>query len=181
MLGRFNANYKHGEVSAPASLRELELSAKKMQGCNTQILLSFTSDPYSGGEGVTGEVLKILNEYGHKVAILTKNLAGAIADLSIIRSFGDRIKVGATLTCRTESDSLEWELAHSLPADRVEALRELASWGIKTWASFEPVVIPEQSLALLDEVSAFIDHVKVGKLNNFRGLDKKTNWSKFLS
>jgi len=33
---------------------------------------------------------------------------------------------------------------------------------------------------LIERTLQFIDHVKVGKLNNYKGLDKEINWSKFL-
>jgi hypothetical protein len=61
-------------------------------------------------------------------------------------------------------------------------LKELHSQGITTWASFEPVVIPEQSLTLLSIVASqgYVDHVKIGKLNNFNGLDSKIDWASFI-
>lgn len=33
---------------------------------------------------------------------------------------------------------------------------------------------------MLEKVAKFIDHVKIGKLNNYKGIDKQINWTKFI-
>ena len=182
MLKRFNKDYDHSNVLIPneSGFKELELSAKKNQGCE-QILLSFTGDPYCGVHPeITTRVLTILKKYNHKVAILTKGGKEILNDLELIKSFGNKIKVGATLTFDNEKDSLEWEPGASLPNERINVLETLANNGVITWASFEPVIIPEQSLNLLSKVVKFIDHVKIGKINNYKGIDKTIDWSKFI-
>ena len=181
MMRRFNSNYNHESVISPTDFQKLEQSAKKMQGCEKQILLSFTGDPYCNTEnGETSKVLEILNRCNHKVAILTKNPEKALKDIDVIKSFGNRIKIGSTLTFDNEFDSKEWEPGASIPKSRIEALRKFSELGIITWASFEPVVIPEQSLNCLSNVAKFISHVRIGKLNNYKGLDKKIDWAKFI-
>lgn len=181
MLGRFNSNYEHSEVINPTDFKQLEQSARKFQGCNKQILLSFTGDPYCNAEnGETSKVLEILNFYQHKVAILTKNPEKALKDIKVFKLFGDRFKIGSTLTLDNENDSKEWEKGASMPEMRIEALKEFAKQGIKTWASFEPVIYPNQSLNLLEKVSLFIDHVKIGKINNYKGIDKQIDWPAFI-
>lgn len=181
MLGRFNSNYRHEQCSLSVNYDELEKSALKFQGCGKQILLSFTGDPYCGVEkGATRNVLEILNKYGHKVAILTKGGSRCLDDVEIFKAFGDRIKIGATLTFDNDADSLKWEHGAALPQDRVDTLKYLAGEGIKTWVSFEPVIIPEQSLNLLEMVAGIVDHVKIGKLNNYKGIDKNIDWARFI-
>lgn len=181
MLNRFNSNYQHSDCKPSFNSEELAKSAQKYQGCDQQILLSFTGDPYCGvAPDVTRTALEILNFYGHKVAILTKGGTLCLDDIDIFRKFGDRIKVGATLTFDNDKDSREWEPGAATPEDRLEALRILHENGIKTWVSFEPVVIPEQSLNLLQTVSAFVDHVKIGKINNYHGIDKAIDWGDFI-
>lgn len=181
MIGRFDVNYDHSKVITSVDFKRLENSAKRMQGCDKQILLSFTGDPYCGIEPVvTTRVLEILNYYNHKVAILTKGGKRAIADIELIKKFGDRIKIGATLTFDNNNDSIKWEPGAEMPSDRIEALKTFAEYGIKTWVSFEPVIIPEQSLNLLKQVCSFVDHVKIGKINNFNGIDKKIDWGRFI-
>lgn len=181
MLNRFNSNYKHDECRPQVDFKALEKSAQQFQGCDKQILLSFTGDPYCGvSPETTRRVLEILNFYGHKVAILTKGGNRCLADLDLFKQFGDRIKVGATLTFDNDKDSLEWESGAATPKERMQALFNLAAEGIKTWVSFEPVIIPSQSLAMLQTVSAYVDHVKIGKINNYKGLDKSIDWGDFI-
>ena len=181
MLGRFSNSYKHENVISPTEFTKLEKSAAKFRGCGKQILLSFTGDPYCNAEnGETRKVLEILNFYGHKVAILTKQPEKALKDLEIIKKFKERIKIGSTLTFDNEKDSIEWEPYAATPESRINGLKKFAEEGVITWASFEPVIIPQQSLNVLNKVSKFINHVRIGKLNNYKGIDKNIDWTKFI-
>jgi len=181
MMKRFNKNYSHDNVISDINYDKIKKSAEKLRGCNQQILLSFTGDPYCNAEnGETKKILEILNFYGHKVAILTKNPSKAKKDLELFKLFGDRIKIGSTLTFDNEKDSKDWENGAESPDDRINGLRFFSENNIKTWASFEPVIIPEQSLNMLKKVSEFINHVRIGKLNNYKGIDKNIDWAKFI-
>lgn len=181
MMKRFNKNYTHNSVIKPDNFNELKKSAEKLRTCDNQVLLSFTGDPYCNAEnGETREVLEILNFYKHKVAVLTKNPEKAIKDIDVFTRFGNRFKIGSTLTFDNEKDSKEWECGATTPQSRIKSLQYFAENNIITWASFEPVIIPEQSLNLLKQVSEFIDHVKIGKINNYKGIDKTIDWAKFI-
>lgn len=182
LMCRFNSDYIHSEVIEPSEkqFKEFELSAKKMIGCNKQVLLSFTGDPYcTNNSQTTRRVLEILNFYNHKVSILTKGGLRALRDLSVFKKFGERITIGATLTFDNNKDSIKWESGASQPLDRINMLKVLHDNNIKTWASFEPVIMPEQSLNLLGMVD-FVDFVKIGKINNYKGIDKAIDWKKFI-
>lgn len=182
MMSRFRKGYNHNDVKINVDYKDIERSAKKMQGCNEQILFSFTTDPYTLLEnGETRKVLEILNFYGHKVAILTKSGKKYLRDIDIFKKFGKRIKIGASLTFDNRNHTQIWERNAATPQDRIDGLKEVAENGIITWASFEPTIIPEQSLNLLTQVVPFIDHVKIGKINNFKGIDKKIDWNDFIS
>jgi len=181
MLGRFNSKYEHGTVTKNIDYNKIEKSAQKHRDCEKQILFSFTSDPYCNAEdGETSKILEILNFYEHKVAILTKNPSKAKKDVELFKKFGNRIKIGSTLTFDNEKDSKEWESGAETPQQRIDGLKFFAENNIKTWASFEPVIIPEQSLNMLKKVSEFINHVRIGKLNNYKGIDKNIDWAKFI-
>ena len=161
---------------SPYGFNELEISAKSFQGCNKQILLSFTGDPYCDmPQQYTHKVLEILNKYEHKVCILTKGGRRTLRDIDLFKKFvtndlfavnSPRISIGATLTFDNPEDSLKWEPGAALPADRIEALRILSEQVIRTWVSFEPVICPEQSLNLLRQVSGFVHHVRIGIVVN---------------
>ena len=49
-----------------------------------------------------------------------------------------------------------------------------------TWASFEPVIDTTQSLNLLKQCAKYVNHVKIGKLNYYKNLEKEINWYSFL-
>ena len=150
-----------------------------------QILLSFIGDVYcetADDNQTTREALNLLNAFHAPVAVLSKGGGRMLRDMDIFRAFGDRIAVGATLTFHDECKSREWEPDAALPADRLKALKILHDVGIKTFASFEPVVEPEESLKLIEQtlLDNSVDHDKIGKLNNYKGLDKGIDWREFL-
>jgi DNA repair photolyase len=181
MISIYNKNYFHYIVDLRIDLKSIELSAKKFEGCGKQILLNFISDPYNRQiTHQTRDVLKILNKYNHLVAILTKAGEKVLNDLDVFKAFGNRIKIGSTLTFDNEHDSRYYEHGAAIPVERIEMLKSLKREGIKTWVSFEPVIIPKQTIHLI-ELASFVDHVKIGKLNNYKNIDKRIDWSKFLN
>lgn len=148
-----------------------------------QVLLSFVGDVYcetTDDNLLTRNVLEILLENKIPVAILTKGGKRCLLDIDLFKQFGEHIQIGTTLTFDNEKDSLEWESGAATPQERLETLKYLHDKGIKTFASFEPVIIPEQSINLIRQGLEFIDIYKIGKINNFQGLDKKINWTEFL-
>jgi CCR4-NOT transcriptional regulation complex NOT5 subunit len=48
--------------------------------------------------------------------------------------------------------------------------------GIRTWASLEPVMDPDQSLSLIIRSAEWVDEFKVGKLNH---VANKIDWKSF--
>lgn len=150
-----------------------------------QVLLSFIGDVYCETEDnnkLTGQVLELLLEYKTPVAILTKGGMRCLKDIDLFRQFGEHIQIGTTLTFDNNKDSLEWESGAAIPRDRLAMLQELNLAGIKTFASFEPVIITEQSLHLIKYSLQLdcIDTYKIGKINNYQGIDKTINWTEFL-
>jgi len=144
-----------------------------------QVLLSFAGDPYCRVEpevGFTREVLEVLLKHQVPVAILTKGGSQCLRDLDLFRKF-KRIKVGTTFTRRRDEDSLKDEPGAALPGDRLHALEVLHEAGIRTWASFEPVLDPGDALWLLENSSPYVDGYKIGKLNHRHCT---TDWRRFL-
>lgn len=68
------------------------------------------------------------------------------------------------------------------PNDRLETLKTLHDNGIKTFASFEPTIEPEESLKLIKKTLEMdcVDHYKIGKINNYKSADKWQDWAKYL-
>lgn len=150
-----------------------------------QVLLSFIGDVYCETHDenrATRECLEALYAHSVPVAILTKGGYRCLNDLELFRKFGEHIMVGTTLTFDNPIDSERWEGGAALPYERVDTLEELHDAGIRTFASFEPVIDPLQSLNLMEITikNGSVDVYKIGKLNNYKGLDKQIDWTDFL-
>jgi len=150
------------------------------------VMLSFIGDVYSDtadNGAATRGALELFLKYGVPVTILTKGGSRCLRDLDLFQRFGERITVGSTLTFIDPQKSAEWESGAATPADRLSALCTLKEHGVRTCASFEPVIEPEESLALIDASLQLdcIDFYKIGKLNNYEGLDARIDWSDFLT
>ena len=160
--------------------KDLERNAPK-----SQVLLSFIGDVYSQTSDenlTTRQALSLLSKYHVPTAILTKGGKRCLKDVDIFKSFGEHFQIGQTLTFMDEKKSLEWEPGAASPEERLQVINELHSNGIKTFVSCEPVIEPTETLKLIERTITddSVDIYKVGKLNNYRGLDKTIDWTDFL-
>lgn len=151
-----------------------------------QVLLSFIGDVYAetvDDNKTTRAALELLMEHRVPVAILTKAGKRCLKDLDIFKDFGSHIQVGATLTFYDDDKSCEWEPNAALPIERLEMLKTLHDAGVPTFVSMEPVIDAEESLKLIRATleDDSVDIYKIGKLNNYRGLDKLVDWEDFLT
>lgn len=187
MMKIFNSSYVHSNVyikEEETLLKELNRSAKKHKNSEKQVFLSFLTDPYSHFNNktkLTRRVLMILLENNIPVSILSKGGKNLLQDLDIFKMFGDNIQIGASLTFINDFDSLKWEKNGALPKDRFETLKIIHENKIRTWASMEPVIYPEQSLEIMELTSRYVDGYKIGKLNHFKKHEEKFDWTKFLN
>jgi len=141
------------------------------------------TDPYNSLDTelrLTREALKLCHKYRIPTQVLSKSKT-LLNDIDVFIKMKEHIHVGMTLTASTEKTSLDWEPGASLPEERIETLKELKKNGVVTWASFEPVYNIEESLAIMEDSLCCVDIYKVGKINNYRGLDKIMDWSYFLN
>ncbi len=169
-------------VVRPDVLQEVGREAGRLNG-EDQVLLCFTGDPYCHADleyQATRSVLEILLSNRIPTAILTKGGSRCLRDLDLFMRFGQAIKVGATLTFSSQADSERYEPEAASVEDRLEALWLLHKSGVRTWVSFEPVIEPAQTLELLDMTLDYVDEYKIGKINNYAGLDKAIKWPAFL-
>jgi len=180
MMKVFNPQYCHEKVSVNmAGLWKEAERFSKSKNCGEQVLLSFTGDPYCGLEsGETRDVLCAFHEHDIHCSVLTKNPGKAIKDIDIMSDMA-YFKMGTTLTLLDPDLSKMWEPGAPIGEERIKALKVFADNGIKTWASFEPVICPDDSLRMLSIVADFIDHVKIGKINN-HPQERSIDWAKFL-
>lgn len=187
MMKRFNKDYVHSDVyikEEKSLMKEIEASCKKHQNSPEQVFLSFLTDPYSHFNNktkLTRRVLELLLKYKIPVSILSKGGMNVMQDIDIIMEFGPNIQVGGSLTFTNNEDCLKWEKNSTLPEERFETLKQLHGLGVRTWASMEPVIYPEQSLEIMEKTSGYVDYYKIGKLNHFPKHEIRFDWPQFLS
>lgn len=143
------------------------------------ILLSFVTDPYQPLDvelQFTRAYISILKKHNLRVTILTKGGERSTRDLDLLTP---QDEYATTLTCFKNGDSTHWEPFAALPSARIQALKTAHERGIKTWVSFEPVIYPNHTIALLKETYRFVDHYKVGTMN-YHEHGKTINWHNFL-
>jgi DNA repair photolyase len=181
MIKRYDKNFSPGTITHNKNFSEFENSCKKFQGCNKQILLQFMSDSYCGyGHDITTKILEILLKYKFKVNILSKGGFRILKDLGLFKEFGKDIIIGCSLTFDNNFDSFRFEPDAAEPGERIETLKILQNNNIRTWASFEPVIFPEQTYTLLKKIHSNVEFAKFGKINYDSFLEKKVNWNTFL-
>jgi len=166
-------------------LVNLEKEIKKKRP-KEQVLLSFIGDVYCETEDenkTTTKALEMLLENKAPVAILTKGGYRCLKDIELFKKFGDHIQLGATLTFLDEAKSFEWEPGAASPNERIETLKILHDENIKTFVSLEPVIEPAETLKLIEKTLEVdcVDIYKIGKINNYGGIDKNIDWTEFLT
>lgn len=143
-----------------------------------RILLCFVTDPYQPIEQetqLTRKAIKILHNHALNVIILTKGGLRSARDFDLLTP---QDAYAATLTCDNPIDSLRWEPFAARPIERINVLEEAHSRGIETWVSLEPVIYPEQTIALVQQTYKFVGHYKIGTMN-YHPQGKNVNWRSF--
>lgn len=155
--------------------------AQSLRGDQRKILFSFLSDPYQPMEGemhLTRQALEIVNFYHLKSQVLTKGLSKFIVpDLPLMKEAGTEL--GITLCFMDDSKRLEWEPEAAPVPDRLATLKAAHERGIYTWVSLEPVIDPQEALAVIRAAAPFVDFWKIGKLNHMKAVEKLIDWKAF--
>ena len=136
-----------------------QLAASDWRG--REIMLCFTCDPYPIGCDTTAtrEVIRAIKESGNHVRILTKGDKVSWRDFDLLDG---NDWFGVTFS----GASREEEPKAVLPIYRLCNLKEAKRFGIKTWASCEPVLNPEKVLRIIELAGPDVDHWAIGKLNH---------------
>jgi DNA repair photolyase len=162
-------------------LNKLAADCEKFRGqIKTPILLSFTSDvaqPSFDIRSMAGEAIAMLKESDFSVCILTKGGTRAVEFFPLLDG---RDIIASSLTLANEVDSVRWEPNGALPNDRIELLRLAKNAGMQTWASFEPVIFPDQSFEMMKRSAAVVDLVKIGSIN-YHPQKATIDWPAFCS
>ena len=150
-----------------------------------QVLMSFVGDCFCetrDQSAAARECLRLLAESETPTAVLTKGgMRLTLAESELLAYRPDLLAVGTTLTFDNDDDSAEWEPGAARPDERIRMLRWCKERNIRTFASFEPVLDPCQSIELMRTCAdaGIVDVYKVGKLNN-HPLAEKIDWAAFL-
>ncbi len=180
----FALHMKREEFHPPVPRKKvLELLAKDariLAGDPRPVLLCFSCDPYQPLEEehqLTRSALQMLGENGLRIRILSKNGRLAVRDLDLMARHD--VEFGVTCVFTSESDREHWEPHAGTVRERLDALAEAGKAGLRTWVSVEPVIDPEQALALMDGLKG-VGVVKIGKLNYDKEHESAVDWRAFL-
>lgn len=159
----------------PGLLEALEKRCAGWKGEKKLVLLCFACDPYPApaDDRPTREVIQILKRHGFPFQVLTKGGMRASRDFDL---YGKGDMYAATLTFCRDDDSAQYEPGAARPWSRIRSLWLAHNQGIATWASLEPVIDPEQTVALIEQTHEFVDLFKIGKLNHQKS---SIDWRKF--
>lgn len=164
-------------------IEKLEKDAAKLVGDVRPILFCFLTDPYQPlerTERLTHRALEIMQHYGLSSQILTKGSSELIIDdLDLMHAAGTEL--GLTISFLDDEKRAYWEPYASSIQERLKSLQEAFGKGIYTWVSLEPVIDPEEALALIELANPYVRFWKIGKLNHMKNEEKKVDWVKFLS
>lgn len=161
----------------PGILKALEKDARRHADSGKSVFLCFSCDPGHIDIAETSiKAIEILNSFGLAATVLTKSPHANML-FPVLKGHPEN-RFGMTLTLHNVELSKEWEPNAALPDTRLALLEQAHKAGIKTWASMEPVIFPNQSLELIYQSSAYVDHFKVGKLNH-HPYAKQFNWPRF--
>ena len=161
---------------------EILRDSAKYANCRKQVLLNFIGDPYCKTDEKARVTRFALQEFFKNkipIAILSKGGNRILFDLDLFRKFGEHIKIGQTIGLDSTEDSQKWEPGASVPEERLEVFKVLKSKGIKTWASFEPVIDTKQAIMVLKKSIPYVDEYKIGKING--RYDSGQDWTAFLA
>jgi len=167
-------------IPAPDLLARVEKDLKKLGKLPEPIFLCFTCDPFPNDVEMSFyslAVIKMIIDSGNSVNILTKSGMNAECCFDLLEK-DRRCKVGATLTFIDETISMAWEPYAASPIDRIRMLEAAKERGIFTWASCEPVIVPSESLKIMEASMHCVDEYKIGKWN----YDKRAgmiDWHRF--
>jgi DNA repair photolyase len=178
MFNRYHPTENFADVKPRDGIVEAvknQLSGGKYRG--KKIMLCFMCDPYPAEIDTTPtrEIIKLIKAAGANVSILTKGGMRAVRDFDL---YGKGDSFGCTLTFHNDEWRKRFEPNAAEVWERYQVLGAAHKAGIKTWASLEPVIIPEETLNIIRAIHFDIDLFKVGKWNH----DTKANlidWKKF--
>lgn len=160
------------KINAP-ELLEKEITGK-YKNKKDRVFFSTITDPYNPFEKqhqITRRCLEVLAKHKWSVDILTKSDL-VLRDLDLFKQFDKSISVGFTITTTNKSFQFLLEPGASLVEQRINALKQLKTAGIKTHVFIAPILPYFTNLRqILNEVAPYVDEMLFDSLNT-----NKENW-----
>jgi DNA repair photolyase len=129
-----------------------------------KVWISGVCDPYQQVEKkheLTRNILEVLSKHNWPVTIQTKSPL-VLRDAELLSEFGDA-EVGLTITTADENVRRIFEPNAPPVSERVEAVGELHSAGIKTFVMIAPVL--PKAEGLVEQLRGKVDYVLIDKMN----------------
>jgi DNA repair photolyase len=153
-------DFVDAKVNAPEILRKQLVKAKR-----GTVWVSSVCDPYQPLEKkykLTRRCLGELLDRQFPLNLQTKS-ALVLRDLDLLSQFRD-IEVGFTITTDDESVARLFEPMASSVKDRIEALGEIHSQGIKTFVFLGPI-LPGNPHNLIEKLAGKVDFIYIDRMN----------------
>ena len=149
---------------------------------NSEIMLSFISDPYQPEEMklmLTRRTLEIFREFDLSFTVLTKAGMSAARDFDLFEGYSNA-RFGSTITTLNQNTANIWEPHAASISSRIAAIELAKLVNIPTWVSLEPVIVPREALQVIKDLHDIVDYWKVGKINrNAQVTAQKLDWITF--
>jgi DNA repair photolyase len=179
--GRFE-NYFQSANPKKNYLERLKKELIKMAGYKVpEIFLSFVGDVYQPAETeleLTRNTLRLLISASLSFTILTKGGMRAARDFDLMAGYS-ACSFGTSLVFMNQKSADHWEPGAAPITDRIAAIEKAKAMGIRTWISLEPVIEPQEALAVIRELNPFIDYWRIGKLNHHPEIKRGYEWTAF--
>ncbi|MDD5290258.1 MAG: radical SAM protein [Patescibacteria group bacterium] len=153
------------------ALELLDKEIPKLKHKIKVVHLCFTTDPFMYGQkevcDLTLKIIEKLNKNGIRCTVLTKGIYPK--ELTDTKKYSVENEYAITLVSLDEKFKKKFEPYTAPYEQRIEALKYLHSYGLKTWVSMEPYptpnLAPDQKLKNILEKVKFVDKIIFGKLN----------------
>lgn len=176
-----HASWKNDVRPREGILEALRKDAAALAGDPRTVMLCFLCDPYQPVDDefkITRQALQILAAKRMRAQVLTKDGPRAERDFDILAA--NNFFFGTSLVWHTDKTRQHWEPAAASVKDRIGSIRKAKKKGIFTWVSLEPVVDPDEALAVIRDLHADVDFWKIGKLNHMTP-PRPVDWAEFYN
>jgi DNA repair photolyase len=156
------------KVNAPELLQK-----ERLKVFGSRIFFSSATDPYQYLElkyELSRRCLRELARYQPKHVTMHTRSHLMLRDLELLKSFGDRLQVGVSITTNWENIRAEFEPSAPAIARRIELIKALKENGIRVYASLSPLLPcdPEQLVKMIKPYvrTAWCDQMNWIEVNN---------------